>query len=27
MSSESLFGLDIPGFRFVLVIAVVLLTG
>ncbi|AMD49482.1 DUF502 domain-containing protein [Bordetella holmesii] len=27
LSSESLFGLDIPGFRFVLVIAVVLLTG
>ncbi|CAB3670242.1 hypothetical protein LMG3431_03822 [Achromobacter pestifer] len=27
LSSESLFGIDIPGFRFVLVIAVVLLTG
>ena len=27
LSSESLFGVDIPGFRFVLVIVVVLLTG
>ena len=27
LSSESLFGVDIPGFRFVLVVAVVLLTG
>lgn len=27
LSSESLFGIDIPGFRFVLVIVVVLLTG
>ncbi|WXR74657.1 DUF502 domain-containing protein [Achromobacter veterisilvae] len=27
LSSESLFGIDIPGFRFVLVVAVVLLTG
>ncbi|SUV86657.1 membrane protein [Bordetella pertussis] len=27
LSSQSLFGVDIPGFRFVLVITVVLLTG
>ena len=27
LSSESLFGIDIPGFRFVLVVVVVLLTG